>query len=151
MAHVLAHQIGASASDHVPQLPGSSELIEQVDGSHKTKQADSIATNFRRIVRKGLGIDRPYSLHRKSGASKLDEHSEFGRYAEHYLGEKPSTVANRHYITPSQDRFDAAIAWLGKQYEVECEAVRSSDRPGDFSESQTYPHARSPGFSGRDS
>ena len=96
-----------------------SELIEQQDGSHKTKQSDNIATNFKRIVRKGLGIDRPYSLLRKTGASKLDEHAEFGRYAEHYLGEKPDSVAKKHYITPSQDRFDAAITWLGKQFGVD--------------------------------
>lgn len=94
------------------------ELIEHADGSHKTKQTDSIATNFKRVVRKGLGIDRPYSLLRKTAASKLDEHPEFGRYAEHYLGEKPDSVAKRHYITPSQERFDAALTWLGEQFGV---------------------------------
>ena len=95
-----------------------SELIEQEDGLDRTKQTDNIATNFKRVVREGLGIDRPYSLLRKTGASKLDEHPEFGRYAEHYLGEKPHSVAKRHYITPSQDRFDAALAWLGEQYGI---------------------------------
>ena len=94
------------------------DLIEGEDGSDKTKQTDSIASNFNRVVRKGLGIDRPYSLLRKTAASKLDEHPEFGRYAEHYLGEKPDSVAKRHYITPSQDRFDAALVWLGDQYGI---------------------------------
>ena len=95
-----------------------SELIEEEDGSDKVKQTDNVATNFNRVVRKGLGIDRPYSLLRKTAASKLDEHSEFGRYAEHYLGEKPDSVAKRHYITPSQERFDAALAWLGEQFGI---------------------------------
>lgn len=98
-----------------------SELIDKEDGSYKTKQTDNIATNYKRIVRDaktGLGIDRPYSLLRKTGASKLDEHPEFGRHAEHYLGEKPDTVAKRHYITPSQNRFDAAINWLGEQFGI---------------------------------
>ena len=94
------------------------DLIEGEDGSNKTKQTDNIATNFKRIVRRGLGIDRPYSLLRKTAASKLDEHPEYGRYAEHYLGEKPESVAKRHYITPSQDQFDTAIAWLGKQFGI---------------------------------
>jgi integrase len=94
------------------------DLIEGEDGSDKTKQTDSIATNFKRIVREGLGIDRPYSLLRKTAASKLDNHPEFGRYAEHYLGEKPDSVAKRHYITPSQDRFDAGLVWLGEQFGI---------------------------------
>jgi integrase len=98
-----------------------SDLIEQPDGSHKTKQTDNIATVYNRIVRdpeKGLGIDHPYSLFRKTGASMLDNHPEFGRYAEHYLGEKPSSVAKKHYVTPGQDRFDATIEWLGEQYGI---------------------------------
>ena len=94
------------------------DLVEREDGSDKTKQTDSIASNFNRVVRKGLEIDGPYSLLRKTAASKLDEHSEFGRYAEHYLGEKPGSVAKRHYITPSQERFDAALVWLGDQYGI---------------------------------
>ena len=94
------------------------ELVEQDDGSHKTKQTDNIASNFNRIVRRGLRIDRPYSLLRKTAASKLDDHPEFGRYAEHYLGEKPESVAKLHYITPSQERFDAALVWLGDQYGI---------------------------------
>jgi integrase len=94
------------------------DLVEREDGTEKTKQSDNIAGSFRRIVREGLGIDRPYSLLRKTAASKLDEHPEFGRYAEHYLGEKPESVAKCHYITPSQDRFDAALAWLGEQFGI---------------------------------
>jgi integrase len=88
----------------------------QADGS--VKQTDNIATNYNRIVRKGLAVDFPYSLLRKTAASKLDEHPEFGRYAEHFLGEKPSSVAKRHYITPSQEQFDRAIDWLGQQFGV---------------------------------
>src|SRR5262249_39380036 len=91
------------------------ELVERPDGSLKVRQTDSIATNFNRL-REALGIDRPLSALRKTAASELDGHDEFARYAEHFLGEAPSRIANKHYVTPSQDRFDAAVAWLGTQF-----------------------------------
>ncbi len=96
-----------------------SEMIEREDGTHGTKQTDNVATNWTRVVRKGLGVDRPYSLLRKTAASTLDAHPKFGRYAEHFLGERPSSVASRHYVTPSQDQFDAAVMWLGEQFGFE--------------------------------
>ena len=95
-----------------------SKLIELEDGTHKTTQSDNIATNYKRVVVEGLGIDRPYSLIRKSAASKLDAHPEFGRYAVHFLGESPKSIASRHYITPDQDRFDAAVEWLGNEFGI---------------------------------
>lgn len=29
-----------------------------------------------------------------------------------YLAHSPKSIADRHYVTPSQKQFDAAIAWL---------------------------------------
>jgi hypothetical protein len=54
-------------------------------------------------------------LLRKTAASLLDSHPEFGRYSQLFLGHSPRTIADRHYIKPSQERFDAAVLWLGKQ------------------------------------
>ncbi|MEO6811566.1 MAG: tyrosine-type recombinase/integrase [Isosphaeraceae bacterium] len=94
------------------------ELMEKPDGSVKVKQTDNIATNFKRL-RVTVGIDKPLALLRKTAGSELDHNDEFGRYAEHFLGEAPDRIATIHYLTPSQERFDAALAWLGKRFEIE--------------------------------
>jgi intergrase/recombinase len=62
---------------------------------------------------------KPLKSIRKTLASLLEEHESYGRYAEYFLGEAPSSVASRHYVKPSKEQFDAAIRWLGKQFGIE--------------------------------
>lgn len=94
------------------------ELVDKPDGSVKVKQTDNIATIFNRL-RKKIGVDKPLASIRKTAGSELDHDAEFGRYAEHFLGEAPDRIATIHYLTPSQERFDAALVWLGKRFGIE--------------------------------
>jgi integrase len=89
----------------------------------KILQCDGIARNYRRLIAayKKKNPDKPLAARplkelRKTSASKLDEHGEYGRYAQHFLGQSPRSIADRHYITPSQARFDMALEWLGRGY-----------------------------------
>ncbi len=84
-----------------------------VDGTLKC--SDNIATNYNRL-RHRLKIDTPLSGIRKRGASTLDTHENYGRFGNHYLGESPRTIKDKHYTEPSVDRFDDAILWLGEQF-----------------------------------
>lgn len=86
--------------------------VEIKDG--KMRKSDNIKSAWARVKIK-TGISKPPKLLRKSAATKLGEHPEFGRYAQHYLGHAPSNVADRHYVRPDQQQFDAAIKWLGEQ------------------------------------
>jgi hypothetical protein len=52
----------------------------------------------------------------KTSSSLLDKHSEFGRYAQFYLGHAGRSIAERHYVIPAQERLDEAVRWLGQQY-----------------------------------
>jgi integrase len=58
---------------------------------------------------------KPFKTLRKTAASLLETHKEYGRYAEYFLGETPRSIASRHYVKPSPKQFDAACRWLGKQ------------------------------------
>ena len=62
---------------------------------------------------------KPFKTLRKTAASSLESHKDFGRFAEYFLGEVPSSIAGRHYVKPSSKQFDAAIRWLGKELGVE--------------------------------
>jgi integrase len=80
----------------------------------KVVRTDAFALAFKKLkARAGL----PLSLKaaRKLGASMLERHETYGRYAGHFLGHSPRTVADRHYVVPSQEQFAAALAWLGAQ------------------------------------
>jgi hypothetical protein len=61
----------------------------------------------------------PLKSLRKTPATMLENHAEFGRYAEYFLGEAPHSIASRHYIQPSREQFDNAIRWLGRQFGIE--------------------------------
>lgn len=81
----------------------------------KTSRTDVIGRNYRRL-RDDLGIKRPIKALRVTGGCKMEQHPEFARYAQHFLGQSPRSTAERFYVHPSQDRFDAAVAWLGEQF-----------------------------------
>ncbi len=61
---------------------------------------------------------KPLKSIRKTASSRLEDHKEYGRYAEYFLGEAPTSVAGRHYVKPSTKQFDSAIRWLGKQFGI---------------------------------
>jgi integrase len=69
-----------------------------------------------RHLRERSGIDKPIKLLRKTSSSLLDTNPLYGRYAGYFLAHSPTTVRDKAYVTPSQDQFDAAVAWLGSQY-----------------------------------
>jgi integrase len=52
---------------------------------------------------------------RKTAASLLSQHSQYKFYANHFLADSPRTVADRHYVIPSDDEFFAALDWLRVQ------------------------------------
>ena len=81
----------------------------------KTHSSDNIATNFNRLRGK-LGICKSLDKLRKTSATKIESHREYGRYKIHFLGHSPRTLADKHYAAPSVDLFDETLAWLGEQY-----------------------------------
>jgi hypothetical protein len=52
---------------------------------------------------------------RKTGASLLAQHPQYKFYIYHYLADSPKNVADKHYVTPSNEEFFAALDWLGEQ------------------------------------
>jgi integrase len=53
---------------------------------------------------------------RKTSASKIGEHREFGKFSQYFLGQAPRTVADRHYVQPTEAQFKRCLHWLGQQY-----------------------------------
>jgi integrase len=86
--------------------------------SGKISKVDNIASIYSEwCVRNGIPRKQLKRL-RKTAASMLADHPKYARYAQHFLGHAPSSVADRHYVTPSQPQFDLALTWLGKQFGI---------------------------------
>jgi len=92
--------------------PLKTERIE--DG--KYKKSDNISSAYFRICRKlKITKPKPLKLLRKTSATRLDG---FCRYASFYLGHAPRSVADKHYVRPSQEQFDKALYQLGESYGI---------------------------------
>lgn len=81
----------------------------------KLHASDTIGISFQQL-QKRLKFNKSLKQLRKTGASMLAEHPTYGRFAQHYLGHAPSTMADRHYVTPPQALFDEGVLWLGRQF-----------------------------------
>lgn len=89
---------------------------EWINAAGRFVKTDTIGRCWGRLMEDLQMKRRPLKLIRKTAASLLEGHKEFGRYAQYFLGHSPRTVAERHYVVPSQDRFDEAVTWLGEQF-----------------------------------
>jgi integrase len=83
----------------------------------KLVKADNIASCYAHLKKK-TGITRALKLIRKTSASLIESHKEYGRYKSHFLGHSPRTIADRHYAAPSVELFDQIVRWLGEQYDL---------------------------------
>jgi hypothetical protein len=100
--------------DHVLLHRGKPVKSERWDGEMVHK-VDYVRNAFLRLVGK-RNPRRAVKLMRKTSASMLGSHPDYGRYAQFFLGHAPRSIAERHYVRPSQEQFDKAILWLGEQY-----------------------------------
>ena len=77
---------------------------------------ESAVTKKLRADCKSAGIDyMPHKMLRKASATVI-RNSEFSSMVEHFLGHSPESMADRHYASIQQDRFDAACLHLREHW-----------------------------------
>ena len=81
----------------------------------KVRRYDVIHSAFTRLYEK-VGVSRPIKVFRKTAASKLAEQKDYKYYVNYFLGHSPKTIADRHYIAPSDAEFFDALDWLRGQF-----------------------------------
>jgi hypothetical protein len=83
----------------------------------KMRRYDIVQSAWTRLADKmGLEKIRLGMKHlRKTSASLLGQHPQFKFYANHFLADSPRTVADRHYVVPSDVEFFMALDWLRGQ------------------------------------
>lgn len=111
-AELLRASISGHAELALTNLKGEPLQSKAFNAKGELAKIDNIRSAFERVTR-SLGIRLGFKALRKTAATALGSHAEHGRYAQHFLGHAPRTVADRHYVRPSQEAFDAAVSWLG--------------------------------------
>ena len=96
-----------------------------VDGRNKVN--DAIKNAYWRLQQQ-TKTKYPLKLFRKTAATLLASHEVYAKFVQHFLGHAPTTIADRHYVVPSQEQFDHAVRWLGQQISVEKASSASSRR-----------------------
>jgi integrase len=105
----LLQHYGNRTGDHaLLTKTGKTWVRDEIVGG-KRHRVDAIRSAYRHF-----GIPYALKLFRKTGSTVLDRG--YPDCVERYLGHVPRTVTDRSYVDPSQDRFDDAIAWLGRQF-----------------------------------
>ena len=69
---------------------------------------------------------------RKTAASMLQDHAEYGRYAQYFLGHAPHSVADKHYVRPSDEQFDKAVLWLRRATRDRVDGLPQAIKTGTF-------------------
>ena len=76
----------------------------------KMRRYDAIQSAWSRLATKMGGKTRLGMKHlRKTSASLLGQHPQFKFYANHFLADSPRTVADSHYVVPSDAEFFQAL------------------------------------------
>jgi integrase len=83
----------------------------------KQRRYDVVQASWSQLADK-LGVPKirlPMKHLRKTSSSLLASHPHYKFYANHFLADSPRSVADRHYVVPSEQEFFEALAWLREQ------------------------------------
>jgi hypothetical protein len=111
----LLKQHRQTSGDLVLRTKSGQPWLTKRQTEGKFNRTDNTKSVYRHLQFRS-GIPKPIKLLRKTSASLLDTHPSYGRYAGYFLAHSPMTIRDKSYVAPSQDQFDAALAWLGAQY-----------------------------------
>jgi integrase len=104
----------AAEGDLVLTTDGGNPLVRYWLEDGEMRRYDVIQSAWARLARK-LGVQKirlGMKHQRKTSASLLGQHPQYKSYANHFLADSPRTVADRHYVTPSDEEFFLALEWL---------------------------------------
>jgi integrase len=104
-----------SGADRVLVTANGNPLVLKriVDG--KPTGSDVVATCFARFKAR-IGFKKSMKQLRKTASTMLDSHETYARFSTLFLGHAPTSMKDKHYSDPPQNRFDEAVLWLGQQF-----------------------------------
>ena len=102
-----------SGTERVLITPSGRHYVREDRVNGRLVSCDLIAASFGDLRRR-LGFTKPMKQLRKTAATLLESHEQYGRFTSLFLGHAPQTMKDRHYAAPPQVLFDEAVIWLGR-------------------------------------
>ena len=90
---------------------GNRWIAERQHPDGKYSRSDCVGRNLDYWIERA-GIEGSPKELRATASTKLGEHPTYKFYAQYFLGQAPRTVAERHYVKPSDKEFFEALGWL---------------------------------------
>jgi integrase len=115
---LLKEHRSSDASRVLLNKQGGSLFEQSIKANGKLKKTDNIKSAFSRVARKLNITTVTLKQFRATSATILNKHGDYHRLTQHFLGQSPRTIADRHYVVQSQELFDKAVKWLRKQYGI---------------------------------
>lgn len=87
----------------------------------KLSDCDCVGSAFELLVKRAWTLKN----FRSTSATAIGNHPEFCRFAQYFLDHAPKTIADKHYVKPSQADFDRCVLWLGSHLGLDRLGVES--------------------------
>ncbi|QDV36983.1 tyrosine-type recombinase/integrase [Tautonia plasticadhaerens] len=110
----LLARFGNRHGERVLLSDDGNPLVKYTAADGDLDRYDLIAQAYRNL-RKRVGIDKPLKVFRKTSADILEKHKDYGRFYPFFLAHSPKSLGEKHYVTPSEEIFFEALAWLRSQ------------------------------------
>lgn len=100
---------------------GSPWVWTTLDNSGKYRKSDNVATIFKNLKKRVnlTGEHKTLKIFRKTSATRIKQNRDYSDLRFWFLGHSEATIADRHYAALSQSSLDAAVTWLGTQYDLD--------------------------------
>jgi integrase len=95
---------------------GKPLVQSKIGAKGRVDQTDNVGSAYDRL-RLRLKLEKPVQFKRlrKTGACKLQDHPSYKFFSQYFLAQAPRTVAEQHYVVPSDREFFEACDWLRTQ------------------------------------
>jgi hypothetical protein len=75
-------------------------------------------SNYHGRLLKRLGMGGSFKAYRKTSGTHLGSDHRYEKLADHFLGESPRSIADKHYVAVNARRFADAVTWLGYEFRL---------------------------------
>jgi integrase len=87
-----------------------------LDHEGKKHEKDQIKNRYHDFLREsGLDIKKGFRGIRKLSATIIEDMTGSEALSTYFLGQSPKNIKNRHYVTPTQDKFNKVVLELGRR------------------------------------
>src|SRR5262249_38320015 len=95
---------------------GKPYVVVWTDQDGKKHEKDEVKNLFHGFLKRvGLDFGKPLKGLRKMSSTLIEDMTGSEALSTYFLGQSPTNIKNRHYVTPTQDKFNKVVLELGRR------------------------------------